>query len=93
MSLLEPYFLQQTTKYMEKGYLLQDILNDYKGVNGEFNDEIIVSYYHLNNGPDLRDYQKETLEDAIRSFKTHNNYKLLWCCGLGKTKMAFNSLS
>ena len=87
---LEPYFLAKVNEFCEKGYSLEDILNEYKDRDGMFNDEIIVAYYHINNGPDLRPYQKETLDDALEHFHSNKNYKLLWCCGLGKTKMALS---
>ena len=70
MSWLQPYFLAKTKQYILDGYCLKDIIDEYnKEGSNEFNDEIIVSYYHLNNGPDLRDYQKETLKRLLNLLK------------------------
>lgn len=88
MSIIQPFLLSKINIYISKGYKLCDILEEYG--SGEFESEIIACYYHINNGPDLRDYQKETLEEATKCFKKYKNYKLFWCCGLGKTKMALS---
>ena len=87
---LDPYFIGKVTDLRNKGYSLEDILIEYNNRNGIFNDEIIAAYYHINNGPDLRPYQIETLEEAKQSLLEHKNFKLFWCCGLGKTKMALS---
>ena len=47
----------------------------------EFEDEIIACYYHINNGPDLRDYQKETLKEATECFENYKNYKIFGVVG------------
>ena len=88
MSLIQPYFLNKIKTYISKDYKLSDILEEYGG--DEFKDEIIACYYHINNGPDLRDYQSETLKEATECFKNYKKYKIFWCCGLGKTKMALS---
>ena len=85
MYAIHPYFLNEIKNYINKGYNLTDILKEYSE-NGLFIDEITTHYYHLNNGPDLRDYQKEAIEEARTTFIENNNYKLFWSCGLGKTK-------
>jgi predicted helicase len=89
MALIQPYFLNKIKEYMFKGYNLVQILEEYND-NGIFEDYIKANYYHLNNGPDLRDYQAFAVEEAKCVFFTKklNNYKLFWCCGLGKTKTA-----
>ena len=56
----------------------------------DFNEDMIkTSYYQLNNGPDLRDYQIECYEKFKNSTTNKEfNFKMFWCCGLGKTIMA-----
>ena len=79
MSLIQPYFLNKIKTYISKGYKLSDILEEYG--SGEFEDEIIACYYHINNGPDLRDYQKETLKEATECFENYKNYKIFGVVG------------
>lgn len=88
MSLINPYFYNRIKEYMSKGYNLETLLDEYN--DGIFVDYIKANYYHLNKGPDLRDYQIEAINDAEKVFfeKNVDNYKLFWCCGLGKTKTA-----
>ena len=62
MFIIQPFLLSKINIYISKGYKLCDILEEYG--SGEFESEIIACYYHINNGPDLREYQKETLEEA-----------------------------
>jgi superfamily II DNA or RNA helicase len=91
MNLIQPYFLYKIKAYIDKGYTLDNILDEYNNpIVGEFDDYIKANYYHLNNGPDLRDYQKEAIIEAKKLFNETEltNYKLFWCCGLGKTKTA-----
>ena len=98
MTILLPHFLEKVRQYIDKGYTLKNIIDEYKSYQqrknyyGEFVNEITVAYYHINNGPDLRLYQKEAVSEAIRHFEcnVHSNYKLFWCCGLGKTKTAIS---
>ena len=88
MSLINPYFYNRIKEYMSKGYNLETLLDEYN--DGIFVDYIKANYYHLNKGPDFRDYQIEAINDAEKVFfeKNVDNYKLFWCCGLGKTKTA-----
>ena len=98
MTLLLPHFLKKIRSYIDKGYKLDDILKEYTSQQsnsnnyGEFINEIKIAYYHLNHGPDLRDYQDVAVNEAMRHFESHSrsNYKLFWCCGLGKTKTAIS---
>ena len=72
----------------DEGNNLESILNKLNDLN---EDMIITSYYQLNNGPDLRDYQNECFENYKKLTHIEKiNYKILWCCGLGKTKMALS---
>ena len=89
MNIIQPYFIEKIKDLINKGYKLTNILEEYNE-NGIFMDEIIANYYHVNNGPDLLDYQIEAIEEAIKVFIDDNNYKLFWCCGLGKTKTSLS---
>jgi superfamily II DNA or RNA helicase len=94
MSSLKPYFLQNVKNYIDKGYNLNQIITEYMNNNNyaEFLQEIKVAYFHLKKGPDLRDYQSQVVDEAIQYFgsNTRLNYKLFWCCGLGKTKTSLS---
>lgn len=83
---LNPFLIEQIKLKINRGQKLSLILKDY---GGEFKKEIIINYYHINNGPDLRDYQKNCLNDMNNYFKFDKNinYKIFWICGLGKTKI------
>ena len=89
MNIIQPYFIKKIKDLINKGYKLTNILEEYNE-NGIFMDEIIANYYHVNNGPDLLNYQIEAIEEAIKVFIDDNNYKLFWCCGLGKTKTSLS---
>ncbi len=81
---LDPIIYKKIKKYIKNGKLLKDILQENIGTN--FSKEIISHYYHLNNGPDLRDYQLNVINYLKKYYKNNDVYKLFWCCGLGKTK-------
>jgi len=85
---LSHILLKDLTNKINDGKNLNEILGLY---NGEFTNDIIRHYYHINNGPDLRDFQEDALKEALTFFEKYPenfNYNLLWCCGLGKTKMS-----
>lgn len=93
MVILDSYILQQTEIYISKGMNLQNIIDEYLrelDLDAEFMENIKSAYYHLNGGPDLRDYQQNCLDHYLNYYKNsiNINYQLRWCCGLGKTKMA-----
>ena len=85
--MLIPELLDDIRNKIQTGNTLDEIVGDYDGI---FLKDIIKHFYHINGGPELRDYQKETLEECKDFFEKNPygfNYNLLWCCGLGKTKM------
>tara|TARA_B100000575_G_C23115842_1_gene645043 strand:- start:76 stop:2046 length:1971 start_codon:yes stop_codon:yes gene_type:complete len=88
---LNPDIIFNIKKCMYEGYNLYDILDNYKKYtdNQEFKDEIIAAYYHINNGPDLREYQIKCHKHMKEWFSnpSNKNYKIHWPCGMGKTKM------
>lgn len=88
--MIYPYFIDKIKLLINEGFNLEKILEEYKG--GIFEEYIIVNYYHINNGPDLRDYQIEAVNEAKETLINQNNknYKLFWCCGLGKTKTSLS---
>ena len=85
--MLIPELLDDIRNKIQTGNTLDEILEDYDGI---FLQDVVKHFYHINGGPELRDYQKETLEECKTFFEKKPygfNYNLLWCCGLGKTKM------
>lgn len=90
MSLIDPYFIEKIKLLINEGLNLEKIIEEYK--DGIFEEYIIANYYHINNGPDLRDYQIDAVNEAKETLinKNNNNYKLFWCCGLGKTKTSLS---
>lgn len=88
---LNPEILTNIKKCISGGYNLINILDSYKSYtdNQEFKKEIIVAYYHINKGPDLREYQKKCYKKMENWFSNslNKNYKIHWPCGMGKTKM------
>lgn len=85
--MLIPELLDDIRNKIQTGNTLDEILGDYDGI---FLQDVVKHFYHINGGPELRDYQKETLEECKTFFEKNPygfNYNLLWCCGLGKTKM------
>ena len=66
---INPFILDNIQECINNKYKLNDILQEYKSyveandLKQEFIDEIIVCYYYINNGPDLRYYQEECLEN------------------------------
>jgi superfamily II DNA or RNA helicase len=85
--MLIPELLDDIRNKIQTGNTLDEILEDYDGI---FLQDVVKHFYHINGGPELRDYQKETLEECKTFFEKNPygfNYNLLWCCGLGKTKM------
>jgi superfamily II DNA or RNA helicase len=85
--MLNPELLDDIRKKKQTGKTLNEILDNY---HGDFLQDILKHYYHLNGGPDLRDYQIDALDECKNFFEKNTNgrnYNLLWCCGLGKTKM------
>lgn len=95
---INPYILNNIKECIKNGYILKDILQEYKShshendLEQEFIDEIIACYYQVNQGPDLRDYQQECYEEIKEHFQdnTNKNFKIFWPCGLGKTKMVLS---
>ena len=79
MNNLDPIILSYLKEQIKNGKKIDVIIKD-----------IETNYYHINNGPDLRDYQNECSEDCINYFKHGNIYQILWCCGLGKTIMSLS---
>lgn len=81
---LNPKIYKLIITDINDGKNLEIILEENK--NSEFKKEIISHYYHINNGPDLRDYQQIIVNKLINYYKNCDIFKLFWCCGLGKTK-------
>ena len=71
---LNPEILANIKKCISEGYNLFDILYSYKSYteNQEFKGEIIAAYYHINKGPDLRDYQQECNQKMENWFSLQN---------------------
>lgn len=88
---LNPEILTNIKKCISEEFNLINILDSYKSYtdNQEFIEEIIAAYYHINKGPDLRDYQQECHQKMEKWFSNplNKNYKIHWPCGMGKTKM------
>ena len=84
---LDPLIYKIVKENINNGKDLKTILKEYE--NTEFKLEIIAHYYHINDGTDLRNYQKGICDKLKEYYKSKDIFKLFWCCGLGKTKNIF----